>query len=182
MRRVMVVTAILILGLVIPTVNATESRETDCISGSSSWSLQDQECAVFALGSIVPGDVHSIQFQTDNEVDVLIFSQAGLSVYSNDQSYRTSNVWDEKGTLESLNGTAEWRWTAPVNKSQTNWYLVIDNLDHPQDDDQGSNGGYSATGSITIEEAPIRSWTLHDMLWSIDAGEGTNIAGPISFI
>ena len=181
MRRVMVVTAILILGLVIPTVNATESRETDCISGSSSWSLQDQECAVFALGSIVPGDVHSIQFQTDNEVDVLIFSQAGLSVYSNDQSYRTSNVWDEKGTLESLNGSAEWRWTAPVNKSQTNWYLVIDNLDHPQDDDQGSNGGYSATGSITIEEASIRSWTLHDMLWSIDAGEGTNIAGPFSF-
>lgn len=181
MRRVMVVTTILILGLVIPTVNATESRETDCISGSSSWSLQDQECAVFALGSIVPGDVHLIQFQTDNTVDVLIFSQAGLSVYSNDQSYRTSNVWDEKGTLESLNGTAEWRWTAPLNKSQTNWYIVIDNLDHPQDDDQGSNGGYSATGSITIEAASIRSWTLHDMLWSIDTGEGRNIAGPFSF-
>ena len=181
MRRVMVVTTILILGLVIPTVDATESRETDCITGSSSWSLLDQECAVFALGSIVPGDVHSIQFQTDNEVDVLIFSQAGLSVYSNDQSYRTSNVWDEKGTLESLNGTAEWRWTAPINKSQTNWYLVIDNLDHPQDDDQGSNGGYSATGSITIEAASIRSWTLHDMLWSLDAGEGRNIAGPFSF-
>ena len=181
MRRVMLVTTVLVLGLVIPTVNATESRETDCISGSSSWSLLDQECAVFALGSIVPGDVHSIQFQTDNEVDVLIFSQAGLSVYSNDQSYRTSNVWDEKGTLESLNGTAEWRWTAPINKSQTNWYLVIDNLDHPQDDDQGSNGGYSATGSITIEAASIRSWTLHDMLWSLDAGEGTNIAGPFSF-
>ncbi len=181
MRRVMVVTTILILGLVIPTVNATESRETDCISGSSSWSLQDQECAVFALGSIVPGDVHLIQFQTDNSVDVLIFSQAGLSVYSNDQSYRTSNVWDEKGTLESLNGTAEWRWTAPLNKSQTNWYIVIDNLDHSQDDDQGSNGGYSATGSITIEAASIRSWTLHDMLWSIDTGEGRNIAGPFSF-
>ncbi len=181
MRRVMVVTTILILGLVIPTVNATESRETDCISGSSSWLLQDQECAVFALGSIVPGDVHLIQFQTDNSVDVLIFSQAGLSVYSNDQSYRTSNVWDEKGTLESLNGTAEWRWTAPLNKSQTNWYIVIDNLDHPQDDDQGSNGGYSATGSITIEAASIRSWTLHDMLWSIDTGEGRNIAGPFSF-
>ena len=181
MRRVMVVTTILILGLVIPTVNATESRETDCISGSSSWSLQDQECAVFALGSIVPGDVHLIQFQTDNTVDVLIFSQAGLSVYSNDQSYRTSNVWDEKGTLESLNGTAEWRWTAPLNKSQTNWYIVIDNLDHPQDDDQGSNGGYSATGSITIDAASIRSWTLHDMLWSIDTGEGRNIAGPFSF-
>ena len=181
MRRVMVVTTILILGLVIPSVNATESRETDCISGSSSWSLQDQECAVFALGSIVPGDVHLIQFQTDNTVDVLIFSQAGLSVYSNDQSYRTSNVWDEKGTLESLNGTAEWRWTAPLNKSQTNWYIVIDNLDHPQDDDQGSNGGYSATGSITIDAASIRSWTLHDMLWSIDTGEGRNIAGPFSF-
>ena len=181
MRRVMVVTTILILGLVVPTVNATESRETDCIPGSFSWSLLDQECAVFALGSIVPGDVHSIQFDTDNEVDVLIFSQAGLSVYSNDQSYRASNVWDEKGTLESLNGTAEWRWTAPLNKSQTNWYLVIDNLDHPQDDDQGSNGGYSATGSITIEAASIRSWTLHDMLWSIDSGEGINIAGPFSF-
>ena len=83
-------------------MNATESRETDCISGSPLWSLEDQECAVYALGSIVPGEVHSIQFQTDNEVDVLIFSQAGLSVYSNDQSYRTSNVWDEKGTLESL--------------------------------------------------------------------------------
>ena len=181
MRRVMVVTSILILSLVIPSVNATESRETDCISGSPLWSLEDQECAVYALGSIVPGEVHSIQFQTDNEVDVLIFSQAGLSVYSNDQSYRTSNVWDEKGTLESLNGTAEWRWTAPINKSQTSWYIVIDNLDHPQDDDQGSNGGYSATGSITIEAASIRSWTLHDMLWSLDAGEGTDIAGPFSF-
>ena len=85
MRRVMVVTSILILSLVIPSVNATESRETDCISGSPLWSLEDQECAVYALGSIVPGEVHSIQFQTDNEVDVLIFSQAGLSVYSNDQ-------------------------------------------------------------------------------------------------
>ena len=31
MRRVMVVTTILILGVIIPTVNATESREPDCI-------------------------------------------------------------------------------------------------------------------------------------------------------
>ncbi|MBA45120.1 MAG: hypothetical protein CMB31_00845 [Euryarchaeota archaeon] len=181
MRRAIVVTTILILCLSVPTVNATESRETDCISGSSSWSLQDQECAVFALGSIVPGDVHSIQFQTDNMIDILIFSQAGFAVYSNDQSYRTSNVWDEKGTIESLNGSAEWRWTAPVDKSQTNWYLVIDNLDHPQDDDQGTSGGYSASGSITIESATVRSWTLHDMVWSLNVGEGVNIAGPFSF-
>ena len=181
MRRAIVVTTILILCLSVPTVNATESRETDCISGSSSWSLQDQECAVFALGSIVPGDVHSIQFQTDNEIDILIFSQAGFAVYSNDQSYRTSNVWDEKGTIESLNGSAEWRWTAPIDKSQTNWYLVIDNLDHPQDDDQGASGGYSASGSITIESATVRAWTLHDMMWSLNVGEGVNIAGPFSF-
>ena len=181
MRRAIVVTTILILCLSVPTVNATESRETNCISGSSSWSLQDQECAVFALGSIVPGDVHSIQFQTDNEIDILIFSQAGFAVYSNDQSYRTSNVWDEKGTIESLNGSAEWRWTAPIDKSQTNWYLVIDNLDHPQDDDQGANGGYSASGSITIESATVRAWTLHDMMWSLNVGEGVNIAGPFSF-
>ena len=65
MRRVMVVTSVLILSLVIPTVNGTESRETDCISGSSLWSLEDQECAVYALGNIVPGDVHLIQFQTE---------------------------------------------------------------------------------------------------------------------
>ncbi len=181
MRRAIVVTTILILCLSVPTVNATESRETNCSSGSSSWSLQDQECAVFALGSIVPGDVHSIQFQTDNEIDILIFSQAGFAVYSNDQSYRTSNVWDEKGTIESLNGSAEWRWTAPIDKSQTNWYLVIDNLDHPQDDDQGASGGYSASGSITIESATVRSWTLHDMMWSLNVGEGVNIAGPFSF-
>ena len=181
MRRAIALSAFLILSLAIPSVNATESRETDCVSGSLSWSLQDQECAVFTLGSIVPGDVHSIQFQTDNEVDVLIFSQAGFAVYSNDQSYRSANVWDEQGTLESLNGTAEWRWTAPVDKSQTNWYLVIDNLDHPQDDDEGASGGYSASGSIAIESATVRSWTLHDSLWSMNAGEGKNIAGPFSF-
>ena len=181
MRRAILLSSILILALAIPSVHATESRETNCISGSTSWSLQDQECAVFMLGSIVPGDVHSIQIQTNNEVDVLIFSQAGFAVYSNDQSYRLSNVWDDKGTVESLNGTAEWRWTAPADKSQTNWYLVIDNLDHPQDNDEGSSGGYSATGSITIQSATIRSWTLHDMLWSLDAGEGKNIAGPFSF-
>jgi len=181
MRTAIVLSTLLILGVAIPSVNATQSREVDCISSSSSWALLDQECMSFSLGIIVPGETHLIQFQTDNEVDVLIFSQAGYSVYSNDQSYRTSNVWDEAGSLESINGSAEWRWTAPSDKSQTNWYLIIDNLDHLQDDDEGANGGYSAAGSITIEPATIRSWTLHDMLWSLDSDEGLSAAGPFSF-
>jgi len=181
MRTAIVLSTLLILGVAIPSVNATQSREVDCISSSSTWTLLDQECMAFALGSVVPGETHLIQFQTDNEVDVLIFSQAGYSVYSNDQSYRAANVWDEVGSLESINGSAEWRWTAPTDKSQTNWYLIIDNLDHLQDDDEGANGGYSASGSITIEPATIRSWTLHDMLWSLDSDEGLSVAGPFSF-
>ena len=181
MRTAIVLATLFLLGVAIPSVNATESREIDCISASTSWTILDQQCAVFALGSVAPGETHTIQFDTDKEVDVLMFSQAGYAVYSNDQSYRASNVWDEAGTLESINGTAEWRWSAPINKSQTNWYLVIDNLDHPQDDDQGASGGYTATGSTSIESATVRSWTLHDSLWKVESGEGTSVAGPFSF-
>ena len=184
MRRVILLVTLLLFSSVFPTTLATSARAQECseASGEGAWVLPDQGCIMFDLGSIIPGDTMQFAFDSDVEVDVLMFSAAGYAVYSNDQSYRSANVWSETGTLELLNGTADWRWTAPEDRSQTSWILIIDNLDHPQDDDQGALGGSAASGSITYNLATIRSWTLHDALTLLDADEGVGVAGPFSFM
>ncbi len=184
MRRVILLVTLLLFSTAVPTTLATSARALDCseASGSGAWVLPDQDCIMFDLGSIVPGDTIQFGFDSDVEVDVLMFSAAGYAVYSNDQSYRSANVWSETGTLELLNGTADWRWSAPEDRSQTSWILIIDNLDHPQDDNQGALGGSVASGSITYGPATIRSWTLHDALTLLDTDEGMDLAGPFSFM
>ena len=184
MRRVILLVTLLLFSSVLPTTLATSARAQDCseASGDGAWTLPDQGCIMFDLGSIVPGDTIQFSFDSDVEVDVLMFSASGYAVYSNDQAYRSANVWSEIGTLESLNGTADWRWTAPLDRSQTSWILIIDNLNHPQDDDQGALGGFAASGSITYGPATIRSWTLHDALTLLNADEGVEVAGPFSFM
>ena len=111
MRRVILLVTLLLFSTAVPTTLATSARALDCseASGSGAWVLPDQDCIMFDLGSIVPGDTIQFGFDSDVEVDVLMFSAAGYAVYSNDQSYRSANVWSETGTLELLNGTADWR-------------------------------------------------------------------------
>ncbi|DAC25330.1 MAG TPA: hypothetical protein HA345_00095 [Candidatus Thalassarchaeaceae archaeon] len=184
MRQVILLVTVLLFSAAVPTTLATSARTLDCsdASGDGAWVLPDQDCIMFDLGSITPGDTIQFGFDSDVEVDVLMFSAAGYAVYSNDQSYRSANVWSEAGTLELLNGTADWRWTAPEDRSQTSWILIIDNLDHPQDDGQGALGGSAASGSIAYGPATIRSWTLHDTLTLLDTDEGVDLAGPFSFM
>ncbi len=184
MRRVILLVTLLLFSSFVPTTLATSARAQECseASGDGAWVLPDQGCIMYDLGSIIPGDTIQFSFDSDVEVDVLMFSAAGYAVYSNDQSYRSSNVWSETGTLELLNGTADWRWTAPEDRSQTSWILIIDNLNHPQDDDQGALGGSAATGSISYDSATIRSWTLHDALTLLNTDEGVEVAGPFTLM
>ena len=104
MRRVILLVTLLLFSSVFPTTLATSARAQECseASGEGAWVLPDQGCIMFDLGSIIPGDTMQFAFDSDVEVDVLMFSAAGYAVYSNDQSYRSANVWSENGTLELL--------------------------------------------------------------------------------
>ena len=61
----------------------------------------------------------------DDEMDVLLFDQNGISVYKNGQNYRSSFV--PEGTFESIIGERWFDWSTPTTISERTWYFVFDN-------------------------------------------------------
>ena len=66
--------------------------------------------------------------------------------------------------FEDMVGSARWHWTVPTDESAQNWYVVLDNLNHPQDDDQGAQGGSMLQVSLDISFPTQSYWTIHDGL------------------
>ena len=144
----------------------------------ANWNVDDQSCVRVDLGELQPGEIHSFDLTTDLNIDILLFSVNSISVYQNEQSYRSDAIWERNSVFENFNGTGSWHWTVPDDRDPTRWYLVIDNLAHPQDMGGGAQGGSIA--SVTLDSSPVTPgpFTLVDTIVRLNPGEHSTLHGP----
>jgi len=144
----------------------------------ANWNIDDQSCVRVDLGELQPGEIHSFDLTTDLNIDILLFSVNSISVYQNEQSYRSDTIWERNSVFEDFNGTGSWHWTVPDDRDPTRWYLVIDNLAHPQDLGGGAQGGSIA--SVTLDSSPVTPgpFTLADTIVRLSPGEHSILHGP----
>ena len=157
---------------VISCVNADQSMMP------ASWDLDDQSCVRVDLGELEPGDILSFDLTTDSEIDILMFSVNSISVYQNEQSYRSDSIWERNSVFEDFNGTGSWHWTVPDDREMTRWYLVLDNLAHPQDGGGGAQGGSTASIALDSEMVTPGPFALADTIVRLDPGEHSVLHGP----
>ena len=184
MRRA--ATALLIALLMVssaPLAQATPKGVISCINADLSmtpanWDIDDQSCVRVDLGELQPGEIHSFDLTTDSIIDILLFSVNSISVYQNEQSYRSDAIWERNSVFEDFNGTGSWHWTVPDDRDPTRWYLVIDNLAHPQDMGGGAQGGSIA--SVTLDSSAVTPgpFTLADTIVRLSPGEHSILHGP----
>ena len=146
----------------------------------ANWDIQDQSCVRIDMGVLQQGETISFDITTDSEVDILLFSSNSITVYQNEQSYRSDSVWESDSVFESFNGTGEWHWTVPSDRDATRWYMVIDNLAHPQDSGFGDQGGNSASVSLDISTIVPGPFTLVDTIVRLESGQSSTLYGPFS--
>ena len=182
-------TSLLLVTILISTsASASPSSTKAVISCSNSsldslpdnWSIPDQSCLRIDLGEQEPGSTMFFEISSNSEVDILVFPSNTVSVYQSEQSYRLDSVWVTESVFESFNGNGEWHWEIPTDRAQTRWYLVVDNLAHPQDSGKGSQGGQSV--EITLDAGVIepKEFTLSDSIHRLGPGEFSVVHGPFS--
>ena len=143
MNRLSTAAVVLMLVFVSVSTNAAELKSTvtciqeDASDGTAAWSLSDQSCLRIGIGLLNPGTAVEFNISTDAPVDILLFSSTGVVVYQQEQNYRRADVWESDSVFESFSGDGSWRWSTPTDRGATRWYLVVDNYDHAQDQDQG---------------------------------------------
>ena len=159
MNRINPLLVVLMLLMLPVQIQAAESKATvtciqdDISQGASVWSLTDQSCLRMSLGLLSPGTTVEFNVSTDAAVDLLLFSSTGVVVYQQEQNYRRADVWESSSVFEDFTGEGTWKWSSPTDRGATRWYLVVDNLDHPQDQDQGALGGSSVGVSLAASLA-----------------------------
>jgi len=144
----------------------------------ANWNVDDQSCVRLDLGELQPGEIHSFDLITDSSIDILLFSVNSISVYQNEQSYRSDAIWERNSVFENFNGTGSWHWTVPDDRDPTRWYLVIDNLAHPQDMGGGAQGGSIASVSLDSSSVTPGPFTLADTIVRLSPGEHSILHGP----
>ena len=166
-----------------PLAQATPRGVISCINADLSmipanWDIDDQSCVRVDLGELQPGEIHSFDLTTDSSIDILLLSVNSISVYQNEQSYRSDAIWERNSVFEDFNGTGSWHWTVPDDRDPTRWYLVIDNLAHPQDMGGGAQGGSIA--SVTLDSSAVTPgpFTLADTIVRLSPGEHSVLHGP----
>ena len=180
---------VLVISLLLTTtvsVGAASTRGVISCSNSSldslpgNWSMSDQACLRVDLGVLSPGDSLFFEISSDSEVDILLFPSNTVSVYQNEQSYRIDSVWMSESVFESFSGEGEWHWRVPSDRDSTRWYLVIDNLAHPQDSGEGAQGGQSSEVSLDGGLISPQQFTLSDSIHRVEPGEFSIAHGPFS--
>jgi DNA-directed RNA polymerase subunit RPC12/RpoP len=171
----------------LPLGSASEGRSTVCDTtdmGSmpDPIMIADQECEKIALGILAPGTIVEFDVTGDVNFDFIVFRNAALQVYANDQSYRSSTYWAEETVFEDMVGSGRWHWTVPTDEGEKNWYVVLDNLDHPGDDDQGAQGGSMLQVSLDISFPSQSFWTIHDGLVNLGVNSHTKLVDENSLI
>jgi len=141
--------------------------------------LANQTCLQVPLGTLAPGSLVSIQASvTGNSSDLLIFAANSVGTYLNGQSYRTSSIWEADASVESLSGDAEWHWEVPTDRSETAWFLILDNLAHSGDQGNGGQGGGDSNITISVTFPTMSYWTLIDSLQVLAPGSHVALLGP----
>ena len=166
-----------------PLAHADSKGVISCINADlsmmpASWDADDQSCVRVNLGELEPGEILSFDLTTDSNIDILMFSVNSISVYQNEQAYRSDSIWERNSVFEDYNGTGSWHWTVPDDREMTRWYLVLDNLAHPQDDGGGAQGGSIASISLDSGMVTPGPFTLADTIVRLDPGEHAVLHGP----
>ena len=168
-----------------PIVNADARGVIICAGADmemtpANWEVQDQACVRVDLGVLQQGETLSFEISTDSEVDILLFSSNAITVYQNEQSYRSDSVWESDSVFESFNGSGDWHWTVPSDRDATRWYMIIDNLAHPQDSGSGDQGGSVASVTLDVMTIDPEPFTLVDTIVRLESGESSVLYGPFS--
>ena len=145
----------------------------------ASWDIDDGACVRIDLGVLSAGDTLSFDVSADTNIDILLFSASSISVYQNEQNYRLDSVWHSDSVFESFQGDGTWHWTAPDDRGDTRWYLVLDNMAHPQDQGEGAQAGSLATVVLDIEEVDSPVFGIVDTIVRLDSGGHSVLAGPL---
>ena len=180
-----VVLASLVLNSMALTVSASPKgiitcANSDLASLPDNWSMADQTCVRVDLGVQSPGATLFFEVSTNQEIDILMFSANSVSVYQNEQSYRSASVWQSESVFESFSGSGEWHWTVPSDREETRWYLFLDNLEHPQDGGEGALGGQAAEVSLDGGMTITQQYTLSDSIHRVGVGGYAIAHGPFS--
>jgi hypothetical protein len=185
--RVVLILTILLVTSALPLGAASEGRATVC--GTTDMGampdpilISDQECEKIALGILAPGTIVEFDVTGDVNFDFLVFRNAALQVYANDQSYRSATYWAEDTVFEDMVGSARWHWTVPADENAKNWYVVLDNLAHLGDDGQGAQGGSSLQVSLDISFPSQSHWTIHDALVDLGINSHSKLVDENSLI
>ena len=186
MMRWACVFAVFILMTPISSVAASSTKGVISCSNSnleslpSNWSLSDQSCLRVDLGVLSQGESLFFEISADSEIDILLFPSNTVSVYQNEQTYRMDSVWVSDSVFESFSGEGEWHWNVPSDRDPTRWYLVIDNLAHPQDSGEGAQGGQES--EVTLDGGIIspEEFTLSDSIHRVSPGGYSVVHGPFS--
>ena len=185
--RVVLVLVTLLLTSSLPLVAASEGRSTVCDTidmGSmpDPIMVDDQECKKIALGILAPGTIVEFDVTGDVNFDFLVFRNNALEVYANNQSYRSPTYWAEETVFEDMVGSARWHWTVPTDEGAKNWYVILDNLNHEQDDDQGAQGGSLLQINLDISFPAQSYWTIHDALVNLGVNSHTKLVDENALI
>ena len=187
MRRVTsAILLVLLLSIASPLVSADSKGIIGCTSADldmmpASWAISDQSCiTIDFLEVLSPGTTFSFEIDTDSEIDILLFTSNARTTYQNEQNYRTDLIWEAESVFESFNGDGSWHWTVPDEGQSTRWYMVIDNLAHPQDNGQGAQGGSIANVMMDIQQVVSPAYSIIDTIVRLDNNEYEVIAGPFS--
>ena len=187
MRRVSsAILIVLILSLASPLVSADSKGIIGCTSADldmmpASWAISDQSCVTIDFQEVLtPGTTFSFEIDSDEDIDILLFTSNARTTYQNEQNYRTDLIWEEDSVFESFSGQGSWHWTVPDEGQSTRWYMVIDNLAHPQDNGQGAQGGSIANVAMNVEQVVSPAFSLIDTIVRLDTNDHAIIAGPFS--
>ena len=186
MRRFcMTVLVLLIVSFSSAAVQSSTKGVISCTPADESmtpanWNINDGACVRIDLGLLSPGDILSFDIQSDNEIDILMFDATSISVYQNEQNYRQDSVWQEESVFEEFTGSGTWHWTAPSDRGETRWYIVIDNMAHPQDQGGGSQGGQIADVTLDIQSVTPSVFGIVDSIVRLETDSYSVVAGPLS--
>ncbi len=183
-RSSVVLMVLLLLTSSAPAIDAAGKGVISCTPADldmlpASWDIDDGACVRIDLGVLSPGDTLSFDVSADTDVDILLFSASSISVYQNEQNYRLDSVWHSDSVFESFQGDGTWHWMAPDDRGDTRWYLVLDNMAHPQDQGEGAQGGSLATVVLDVEEVDSPVFGIVDTIVRLDGGEHSVLAGPL---
>ena len=178
-RKVFFLATLLVMSY-LPLVSATEGRAFSCETTDMSSipdpiSIEDQECEKIALGILDPGTIVEFDVTGDVNFDFLVFRDTGLPAYQNEQSYRSSANWADETVFEDMVGSARWHWTVPTDESAKNWYIVLDNMDHAEDEGQGAQGGSLLQVSLDISFPSSSYWKKIDSFVDLEINSHTKL-------